>query len=119
VQGKIMYIELRGPTGDRTESARIGRVELSKTGKTLYYGGKSLRHIGRAEYLDLESRDRYYIQNCSREGKDRGGSSSFPIEIDADIRQEYWTVIRRQPKRGPRTSHVRLTQPKFGKLHPL
>ena len=36
--GRIMYIEYKGL--DIGGPARIGRVTFSKTGRTLYYGGK-------------------------------------------------------------------------------
>ena len=96
-----MYIELSGP-GGRIESARIGRVTFSKTGKTLYHGGKSLQHIGRAEYVEPESRDHYFISGCRRDGNDRGGNNpgSLAIEIDEDVRQEYRREIRGQPARA-------------------
>jgi len=96
-----MYIELGRPDG-RIESARIGRVSFSKTGKTIYYCGKSFLHAGRAEYLELESGRHYRISGCRRDGNDRGGNNpgSFPIEIDDDVRQEYWEQLRGQPERA-------------------
>ena len=62
MRSRIMYIEdkscgLSGP-------ARIGRVTFSKSGKTIYYGGR------------------------------------VPVEIDEEVREEYWTVIRGQPERA-------------------
>jgi hypothetical protein len=49
-----MYIEAVGE-GQRPEWARIGRVSLSKTGKTLFYRGHSLHGIGRSWYRRAES----------------------------------------------------------------
>lgn len=93
-----MYIEkatanFRGP-------ARIGRVTFSKTGRTLYYGGRefaSLRGQGsKANYSDLESGDEYWITGC----KKRGGDRLYPgmIHIDNDVREEYWAEIRQKPE---------------------
>jgi hypothetical protein len=96
-----MYIEHRAPDG-RVDYARIGRVSFSKTGRTAYYDAKSFRSTGRAGYLEEASGEYYSISGCRRDGNDRGGNNpgSFPIEIDDDVRREYWTEIRAQPHRA-------------------
>jgi hypothetical protein len=102
-----MYIELTGE-GHRIEWARIGRVSFSKTGKTLYYNGFSLAGMGRAWCRDVESGDPYGIQAARQDGRDRGGKNkrgSFRVQIDDDVRQKYWSEIRRRPNR----SHERVT----------
>lgn len=101
-----MYIEFRGPD-DRLVSARIGRVSFSKSGKTLYYTGKAFLRAGRAEYTEVDSRDRYWITGARKDGNDRGGNrpGSFRIEIDEDVRQEYWKESRGMPERA----HERVT----------
>jgi hypothetical protein len=100
MKGRIMYIEskadgLSGP-------ARIGRVSFSKTGKTLYYDGKtfqSLKGAGfKANYVEVESGDEYWISGCKRDGTDRLYGERLPVEIDDDVREEYWTEIRGQPE---------------------
>lgn len=43
--GRIMYIENKV---DRLEGpGRIGRVQFSKTGKSIYYGGRTLERLKR------------------------------------------------------------------------
>ena len=67
-----MYIEFKGD--QLTGPARIGRVEFSKMGMTLYYGGKSFRSLKggyKANYADVETRDEYWISGCKRDGSDR------------------------------------------------
>jgi hypothetical protein len=97
---RIMYIEskaegLMGP-------ARIGRVSSSKTGATLYYGGREFRSLkGRgfkANYIEAETGDSYWISGCRKDGLDRLYGERLPIEIDEDVREEYWTSIREQPE---------------------
>ena len=94
-----MYIEdksdgLSGP-------ARIGRVQFSQTGKTLHYRGrtfKSLKGRGfKANYFDVETRAEFWISGCKKRGGDTlyGGT----IEIDDDVREEYWVTIRGLPSR--------------------
>jgi hypothetical protein len=93
-----MYIEskaesLNGP-------ARICRVTFSKTGLSIRYGGKTfLRTRGfKANYFDSETHDEYWISGPHRDGKDRLYVSNIPVEIDDDVREEYWTEIRKKPE---------------------
>jgi hypothetical protein len=92
-----MYIEskatgLNGP-------ARIGRVSFSKTGLSIYYKGKTFTRIQgfKANYHDAETHDEYWISGPHRDGKDRLYVSNIPVEIDDDVREEYWTEIRKKP----------------------
>ena len=93
---RIMYIErksdgLSGP-------ARIGRVTFSKTGKSIYYQGRlfqSLKGSGfKANYFDAATGEEYWISGC----KKRGGDTLYGgiVEIDDDVREEYWKQIRKQ-----------------------
>lgn len=97
---RIMYIEEKP---DVTGQARIGRVRTSKTGKTLYYAGKtfqSLKGAGlKANYFDIETGDRYWISGCRKDGADRLYDEADPVYIDDDVREEYWTTIRGEPDR--------------------
>ncbi len=98
--GRIMYIESKG--GGLTGPARIGRVSFSKTGKTIYYQGKtfqSLKGAGfKSNYFEVESGEEYWISGPKRNGQDAlyGGGGA---EIDEEICEKYWQMIRRQPNR--------------------
>jgi hypothetical protein len=100
-----MYIERKA--GELTGAARIGRVTFSKTGKTLYYQGKKFRSLkGRgfkSNYVEVESGEDYWISGPRRDGQDRLYGERQPIEIDEDVREEYWTEIRREPDNIGRT----------------
>jgi hypothetical protein len=92
-----MYIEskaasLNGP-------ARIGRVTYSKTGRTIFYRGQEFINIRgfKANYVDVSSRDEYWISGPRRDGQDRLYASNLPVEVDEDVREEYWTDIRKRP----------------------
>jgi hypothetical protein len=97
----IMYIEdksegLSGP-------ARIGRVTFSKSGKSIRYRGQefqSQKGAGfKSNYFDIETGDEYWISGCRKDGADRLYGERIPIEIDDDIREEYWSEIRNAPER--------------------
>jgi len=94
-----MYIERKA--GELTGAARIGRVAFSKAGRTLYYRGQrfqSLKGAGfKFNYYNTETGEDYWISGPKRDGSDRL-YGSLPIEIDDDVREEYWWNIRRLPK---------------------
>lgn len=96
---RIMYIESKA-TG-LTGPARIGRVTFSKTGKTIHYNGRafqSLRGRGfKSNYYDVATGEEFWISGPRKDGDDRLYGGSEAVEIDADVRLEYWRDIRRLP----------------------
>lgn len=95
-----MYIESKA--GGLVGEARIGRVSYSRTRGTLYYRGRAFQSLNgsgfKANYFDVESLDQYWISGPRRDGEDRLYVSNLPVEIDDDVREEYWTEIRKQPQ---------------------
>ena len=100
LKSRNMYIEHKADLSGG--EARIGRVFLSKRGKTLRYGGKSFQSLrGRgfkANYFEVETGEQYWISGCKRDGSDRLYGERVPVEIDDDVRVEYWTKIRDLPE---------------------
>lgn len=97
VKSRIMYIEdksqgLNGP-------ARIGRVTFSKTGKSIYYAGRTFASLGgagfKANYFDVDTGAHFWISGPRKDGADRlyetGGET---VEIDPDVAEDYWRDIR-------------------------
>ena len=101
MQTRIMYIECKA--GGLTGPARIGRVAFSKTGKTLYYGGRTFQslkgHGFKANFYDIQSGEHYWISGPRKDGADRLYGERIPVEVDADVRLEYWRDIRGLPER--------------------
>jgi hypothetical protein len=97
-KSRIMYVECKA--NGLNGSARIGRVTFSKTGLSIYYGGKKFLRIRgfKANYQDAETHDEYWISGPRRDGKDRLYVSNIPVEIDEDVREEYWTEVRKKPE---------------------
>ncbi|MFC5456348.1 1-deoxy-D-xylulose-5-phosphate synthase [Prosthecobacter fluviatilis] len=98
---RIMYIENK--SGGLSGPARIGRVRLSKTGRTLFYGGLELKNLDGAGYksnhVDLATGHHYWVSGPRKDGEDRLYGGRVPVEIDEDVREEYWTKIRNLPER--------------------
>lgn len=92
-----MYIECKGES--LNGHARIGRVTFSKTRLTIYYKGRSFCRIQgfKSNYRDGDTHEEYWISGPRRDGHDRLYSSNIPVEIDEDVRDEYWMQIRKKP----------------------
>jgi hypothetical protein len=91
-----MYIESKA--NGLTGPARIGRVTFSKTGKTIYYQGRvfqSLKGAGfKSNFYDVATGEEFWISGPRKDGADRLYGGTEAIEIDADVRLEYWRDIR-------------------------
>lgn len=96
-----MYIERKA--GALTGEARIGRVTSNKTGRTLFYREHVFRRIVgggfKSNYYEEATGEDYWISGCKTRGGDRLYVSNVPIEIDEDVREEYWRYIRGEPDR--------------------
>ena len=62
---------------------------------------RSLKGGGfKANYFDAETGAEFWISGCRKDGTDRLYGERVPVEIDDEVREEYWTVIRGQPERA-------------------
>jgi hypothetical protein len=97
MKSRIMYIECKGD--GISGPARIGRVTFSKSGRSLYYQGRRFQTLSgsgfKANYFDCESGEHYWFSGCKKRGGDRLYAGT--IEIDADVREEYWNEVRGLP----------------------
>ena len=108
---RVMYIENKSaqPQGQKGVAgpARIGRVTFSKTGKSLYYRGKTFQSLKgngfKANYYDVDSGEQYWISGPKKNGAD-GLYGPRPTPIDEDVREEYWTLIRKKPEKKSQKS---------------
>jgi hypothetical protein len=108
-----MYIECKGGSyseqwgrqvpsnSELTGQGRIGRITFSKTAKTIYYAGNTFnRQNGiKSNYFCEETGESYWISGPKKRGGDALYATNIPTEIDEDVREEYWTVIRNCPER--------------------
>jgi len=95
-----MYIEYKGE--GLTGPARIGRVTFSKSGSSIYYQGKTFQSLKggyKANYYDLATGEQYWISGPKKRGGDHLYVTGIPVEIDDDVREEYWRDIRKLPAR--------------------
>ena len=93
-----MYIE-RKPD-EISGEARIGKVSFSKTGRSMYYDGKEFLKIKsgfKHNSIEIISGDEYWISGCKKKGTDTLHGSNKPVNIDADVQEEYWVTVRNRP----------------------
>ena len=68
----------------------------------MYYQGRRFETLSgdgyKANYFDVETGQEYWISGCKKNGLDRLYGERLLIEIDEDVREEYWVEIRNQPE---------------------
>ena len=78
-----MYIEDK--SGGLIGPARIGRVRFSKTGRTIYYRGRSfqsLKGLGfKANFYDVETGDHFWISARSATAVTRCMAAALPSKL--------------------------------------
>jgi hypothetical protein len=90
-----MYVELKSGYND-DGPAWIGRAYFSKTGRTVYFHGKTLQHVGGGgfyNHVDVDTGEEYWISGVKKNRQDRHWAGSGPVEIDPDVREEYLKLI--------------------------
>jgi hypothetical protein len=95
---RIMYIENKGDS--LSGPASIGWVTLSKSKRSYFYKGKTLKKVGdgyKYNCVDEETGDKYWVSGP----KVRGGDTLYGgvVSIDEDAREEYWLKIRKLPEK--------------------
>jgi hypothetical protein len=90
----LMYIELKTGYNDNGP-AWIGRVRLSRSGRTVYFNGKAFKRSGGigGNHYDLETGETYWISGVKRNGDDRHWAGSGKITIEAEAVDEYLRLV--------------------------
>jgi len=89
----LRFIELK--TGYNDDGpAWIGHVQLSRSGRTVYFNGKALKR-GRgisANHFDIETGEQYWISGIKKNGEDRHWAGTGKITIEASAVDEYLKI---------------------------
>ncbi len=88
MEPQIKYIELKTGYADNGP-AWIGKVEFSKSGKTIYFNGHAFKGNGHGVCSDLETSEIYWISGIKKNGQDRHWAGNGKIMIDSTIVNEY------------------------------
>jgi hypothetical protein len=90
----LKYIELKTGSTDNGP-AWIGRVKVSKSGRTVYFNGRALKQGGTGaggNFHDLQTGESYWVSGVKRDGNDRHKAGSGKILIEAAALAEYLTL---------------------------
>lgn len=89
---KLVYIENKS---NEAEPPRIGFAKLSKTGKTLYHGGRTYYRVQGYKYNHVceETGEEFWISGPKKNGQDALYGTKHSI-IDPDAVEAYWKVRR-------------------------
>lgn len=93
MQSQIKYIELKTGYSD-DGPAWIGRVEFSKSGKTIYFNGRAFKGNGHGFCTDLETKEIYWISGVKKNGQDRHWAGKGKIMIDRKIVKDYLEFVQ-------------------------
>jgi len=112
----LKYIELKSGH-DVNGPAWIGRVKVSKSGRTIYFNGRALKRGGRGasgNYFDAATGERFWVSSVKRDMTDRHWAGSGKVLVEAAAVQEYLSIVGRpelDPARFVVTTDIRDTDP--------
>ena len=90
---RLMYVENKSGDIDGAD-ARIGWVEFSKTGQTIYYRGRTLAKANgiSGNFVDAETGDEYWVSGVKTRGSNVHWAEKASVKVDADAVEEYKRV---------------------------
>lgn len=92
MESQIKYIELKTGYSD-DGPAWIAKVDFSKTGRTIYFNGRSLKGNGHGYARDIETGELFWISGVKKDGTDRHWAGNGIIQIDANVVEEYLSIV--------------------------
>ena len=112
----LRYIELKTGFNDNGP-AWIGRVQVSRSGRTVYFNGKAFKRTTRGasgNYYDIETGEEYWISGVKKSGQDRHWAGTGKITIEASAIDEYLDLTETKeldPSRFVISSAIKPTDP--------
>ncbi|UBU15824.1 hypothetical protein [Nonomuraea gerenzanensis] len=95
---RILYVELK--TGYNTDQgpAWISRVSFSKSGRTIYFKGRTLAHHRTFDgnHVDVETGEAFWVSGPKRDRTDRR-YSNLPVSVDDEVMEEYQAFLAGEP----------------------
>jgi hypothetical protein len=108
----LRYVELKSGYDDNGP-AWIGYVTRSKTGRTIYFNGRALeklkgqRRFESGNYVDLETRQAFWVSDVKKTGRDRHRAGSGKVLVEAAAVSEYLEKIGASTLDGSRCEVTR------------
>ena len=93
---RVMYIENKDGDLDGAD-ARIGWVTFSKSGRSVYYRGITLKRAKggniMGNHFDEETNEEYWISGIKKRGSNTHYAETASVVIDDDAKEEYQKII--------------------------
>ena len=93
---EILYIELKSGFSDNGP-AWIGKVQFSKSGKTLYFNNSALKKLKKpgisANHFDIETGEEYWVSGVKKNGQDRHSAGKGHIMIERNSTEDYLKLV--------------------------
>lgn len=93
---RVMYVENKNGSIDGID-ARIGWVTFSKSGRSVYYRGKTLKRAKgggiSGNHFDEETGEEYWVSGIRKRGSNAHWAESASIVVDDDAKEEYESII--------------------------
>jgi hypothetical protein len=117
IKQKIKYIELKSGGRSHNGNAWIGFVSFSKSGKTIYFDGKSFQSLSgmgiSGNYFEIETGNEYWISGVKKNMSDRHQFGGGKIFVEKRILKDYLKIIKKKalPKSGYELIEVQTEKP--------
>ena len=89
---RLMYVGNKDGQIDGS-NGRIGWVEFSKTGQTVYYRGRQLQKSSgqgiRGNFFDVETGEEYWVSGVKKRGSNVHWAERITVRIDPDAVDAY------------------------------
>jgi hypothetical protein len=114
----LRYVELKTGYNDNGP-AWIGYVNMSRSGRTVYFNGKAFKRLTRGasgNYYDTETGDSYWISGVKKRGRDRHWVGTGKITIEASAVDEYLSITGAKeldPSRFVVSNAIKPTDPRM------
>jgi hypothetical protein len=90
----LKYIELKSGYNDNGP-AWIARVQVSRSGRTVYFNGKALKRAGgiAGNHYDADNGEEYWVSGIKKNALDRHWAGSGLVGIEAAAVSEYLRLV--------------------------
>ena len=93
-----MYVENKNGTIDGVP-ARVGWVSFSRSGRTVYYRGRSLQRAKgggiSGNYVDTVTGEEYWVSGVKARGSNTHPAETTAVRVDQDAVEEYRKIKSR------------------------
>jgi hypothetical protein len=99
---RVMFVQLKTGHGTDLGPCWISRVRFSKTWRTAYWHGRTLRRwpgMFDANFFDVDTQEEFWLSGPHRDRQDTRYSNATPV-VDEDVRGDYERFLGGEPLPG-------------------